>query len=277
MWSLSSSDEISTKLRESYKQNRHADDENQPLSVQPWGRDGDKRRYFLIEGQDDTNFRVYRENHRYTRNAQWYSMGGNIEEIRTLANKLEQEDGSQAARTLSGRMVNAISRFEAGEEVRDIAAPCSRMNHETNTKDRNDAVANTDKRAAQPLLALNLDSLSTKDEPEASECAIPSTMATTKTRMTPKLSLTPLRIAARLANPDVAHRPTSDLNTLQAVDRSGQGKVESMVLACSARRLQARMSSLLARTEKVVTVSNRSGLRREHLVPLEEQSMARAV
>jgi hypothetical protein len=117
MWSLSSSEEISTKIRDSYKQTRHAEDENQPLSVQPWGRDCDKRRYFLIEGQDDTYFRVYRENHRYTRNAQWYNMAGNIDEIRVLAEKLEKEDGSQAARTLSVRMTQAITRFEAGEEV----------------------------------------------------------------------------------------------------------------------------------------------------------------
>lgn len=118
MWSLSSSDEISNKIKDSYKQTRHAEDENQPLSVQPWGRDCDKRRYFLIEGQDDTFFRVYRENHRYTRNAQWYNMAGNIDEIRALAEKLEKEDGSQAARTLSVRMTQAITRFEAGEEVR---------------------------------------------------------------------------------------------------------------------------------------------------------------
>jgi hypothetical protein len=117
MWSLSSSEEISTKIRDSYKQTRHAEDENQPLSVQPWGRDADKRRYFLIEGQDDTFFRVYRENHRYTRNAQWYNMAGNIEEVRLLAEKLEKEDSSQAARTLSIRMMQAITRFEAGEEV----------------------------------------------------------------------------------------------------------------------------------------------------------------
>lgn len=117
MWSLSSSEEISNKIKDSYKQTRHAEDENQPLSVQPWGRDCDKRRYFLIEGQDDTYFRVYRENHRYTRNAQWYNMAGNIDEIRVLAEKLEKEDGSQAARTLSVRMTQAITRFEAGEEV----------------------------------------------------------------------------------------------------------------------------------------------------------------
>lgn len=117
MWSLSSSDAISITIKDSYKQSRHADDENQPLSVQPWGRDGDKRRYFLVEGQDDTNFRVYREAHRYTRNAQWYNMAGSIEEVRVLAEKLEKEDSTQAARTLSQRIINAVPRFEATEEA----------------------------------------------------------------------------------------------------------------------------------------------------------------
>ncbi|QIW98534.1 hypothetical protein AMS68_004052 [Peltaster fructicola] len=117
MWSLTSSEEISAIIRNSYKQNRHNDDENQPLSVQPWGRDGDKRRYFLVEGQDDTSFRVYREGHRSVKNIQWYSMAGDIEEVKVLAEKLDKDDGSQAARTLAQRMLAAIPRFEATEEV----------------------------------------------------------------------------------------------------------------------------------------------------------------
>nr|OQO24374.1 hypothetical protein B0A51_06445 [Rachicladosporium sp. CCFEE 5018] len=118
MWSLNSSELISAIIKDSYKQTRHSDDENQPLSVQPWGRDGDKRRYFLIEGQDDTTFRVYREANRYTKNFQWYNMAGNIDELRVLAEKLEKEDGSQVARTLGQRMLNAIPRFEASVEKR---------------------------------------------------------------------------------------------------------------------------------------------------------------
>nr|OQO24715.1 hypothetical protein B0A51_05915 [Rachicladosporium sp. CCFEE 5018] len=118
MWSLNSSELISAIIKDSYKQTRHSDDENQPLSVQPWGRDGDKRRYFLIEGQDDTTFRVYREANRYTKNFQWYNMAGNIDELRVLAEKLEKEDGSPVARTLGQRMLNAIPRFEASVEKR---------------------------------------------------------------------------------------------------------------------------------------------------------------
>ena len=42
---------------------------------------------------------------------------GDIEEIKTLAHKLETVDGTQAARTLSARMLAAVPRFEATEEV----------------------------------------------------------------------------------------------------------------------------------------------------------------
>lgn len=118
MWSLSSSEAVQAVIKDRYKQSRHNDDENQPLSVQPWGVDGDKRRYFLIQGQDDTGFRVYREHSRHTKNATWYNQAGDIEEVKQLAEKLESVDRSQAARRLAGRITNAIPMFEATEEVR---------------------------------------------------------------------------------------------------------------------------------------------------------------
>lgn len=117
MWSLSSSEAVQTMLKEKYKQQRHNDDENQPLSVQPWGVDGDKRRYFLVQGLDDTSFRVYREGSRHTRNAHWYNQAGTIDEVRALAKKLEEVDGTQAARRLAGKMLAAVPTFEATEEV----------------------------------------------------------------------------------------------------------------------------------------------------------------
>ncbi|KAF2718673.1 hypothetical protein K431DRAFT_274252 [Polychaeton citri CBS 116435] len=122
LWSLSSSEVIQALIKEAYKQQRHGDDENQPRSVQPWGLDGEKRRYFLVEGQDDTAFRVYRESGRYnkTKECQWIHVAGSIEEVRALANKLESKeyDASQAARRLASRMVVAIPRFEATDEKR---------------------------------------------------------------------------------------------------------------------------------------------------------------
>jgi hypothetical protein len=117
MWSLHSSDAINNIMKDSYKQSRHDDDLNQPLSVQPWGRDGDKRRYWLIEGRDDTPFRVYRESNPALKTNTWRSVVGTIEELRALAEKLENEDGTQAARRLGKSMLDAIPRFEATEVV----------------------------------------------------------------------------------------------------------------------------------------------------------------
>jgi len=103
-------------IKESYKQQRHDDDLNQPLSVQPWGRDGDKRRYWLVEGQDDTHFRLYRESNPVLKHNTWRSVAGSIDELKGAAEKLG-EDGSQAARRLKERILISIPRFEASEEV----------------------------------------------------------------------------------------------------------------------------------------------------------------
>jgi hypothetical protein len=96
---------------------RDRQDTNIPLSVQPWGRDGDKRRYWLVEGQNDTHFRIYRESDPKAKNVQWISIAGNIEELRALATKLEEEDGHKEAKALGERMLNAVPRFEASENV----------------------------------------------------------------------------------------------------------------------------------------------------------------
>lgn len=119
LWALSSSDIVRGIISTSYKQSRHDDDLNQPLSVQPWGSDGDRRRYFLIEGLDDTHFRVYREsNYTALHKRTWWSVASDIDELKQLAHKLETEDGGQKARVLSGKILAAVPRFEATEEVR---------------------------------------------------------------------------------------------------------------------------------------------------------------
>ena len=117
LWALASSDAVQAVIKDSYKQARHDDDLNQPLSVQAWGQDGDKRRYWLVEGQDDTNFRLYRESNIKLKNNTWWSVAGNIEELKRVGEQLKEE-GSQAARRLSERINLAIPRFEATEEVR---------------------------------------------------------------------------------------------------------------------------------------------------------------
>ena len=103
-------------IKDSYKQSRQEDDLNQPLSVQPWGTDGDKRRFWLIEGQEDTSFRLYREGSRTVKNPTWWSVAGSIDEITDVSTKLEI-DTSQASRRLATRIKSAIPRFEATEEV----------------------------------------------------------------------------------------------------------------------------------------------------------------
>ncbi|KAF2158230.1 hypothetical protein K461DRAFT_251531 [Myriangium duriaei CBS 260.36] len=118
MWSLSSSEIISQTIKDSYKQSRHEDDLNQPLSVQPWGVDGDKRRYWLIEGQDDTSFRLYRENAKSQPDVTWWNVGGSIDELKALAERLDTKDTTQAARRLSSRIIAAVPRFEATDEKR---------------------------------------------------------------------------------------------------------------------------------------------------------------
>ncbi|KAI8941051.1 hypothetical protein NX059_002294 [Plenodomus lindquistii] len=108
-------------LADAYKARTTKDklDTNIPLSVQPWGRDGDKRRYWLVEGQNDTHFRIYRETDpKLKKNVQWLSVAGSIEELQVLAKKLEEEDGHREAKALGERMLNAVPRFEASEGKR---------------------------------------------------------------------------------------------------------------------------------------------------------------
>ena len=116
-WTLSSSDAVRTLVAQQYK-NRHDEDLNIPLSVQPWGGDGDKRRYFLIEGNDDTSFRVYRESNPAGLQRTWWSVAGSIEDLRALNHKLETVDRGPKAKTFAKRIVNSIPRFEATEEKR---------------------------------------------------------------------------------------------------------------------------------------------------------------
>ncbi|KAI9791972.1 MAG: hypothetical protein M1816_003241 [Peltula sp. TS41687] len=117
LWTLSSSEAVQAMIKESYKQARRDDDLNQPLSVQPWGQDGDRRRYWLVEGRDDTEFRLYRESDPKAKQHDWRAVAGTIEELRPVIDRLNG-DGSQAARRLSERITLAIPRFEATVQKR---------------------------------------------------------------------------------------------------------------------------------------------------------------
>lgn len=119
VWALGHSDAIKAVINAGYNGKRTNDDLNQPLSVQPWGFDSDKRRYFLVEGDDNCSFRVYREsNPAALYNRQWISVAGSIIEAKTLAEKLAKADGGPNARKLSNSILKNIPNFEEKEEKR---------------------------------------------------------------------------------------------------------------------------------------------------------------
>ena len=105
-------------FKESWKQTRRDDDKNQPRSVQPWFSDSYRRRYWLVEGQEDSFFRVYRENDAKTKKGnQWFSVAGSIEEVNALADKFVEE-GTHNAKINADKLRMAVPRFEQGEEKR---------------------------------------------------------------------------------------------------------------------------------------------------------------
>lgn len=117
LWALGYSDAVKTLINTSYNQKRSADDLNQPLSVQAWGHDSEKRRYYLVEGDDNCSFRIYREgNPAALYNRQWITVAGSIDEAKALAEKLGKDNG-QNARKLSRSILNNIANFEEKEEV----------------------------------------------------------------------------------------------------------------------------------------------------------------
>ena len=117
---------MKAKIASSYKQTRREDDLNQPLSVQPWGSDSDKHRYYLIEGLDDTHFRVFREGNYTGLKRSWWSVAGDIDELKGLAEKLSK-DGGQKGKLLSTRITAAIPRFESTEDVSSSTNSCLKL------------------------------------------------------------------------------------------------------------------------------------------------------
>jgi hypothetical protein len=118
LWSLNQSEAVQSIIKESWKQTRRDDDKNQPRSVQPWFSDSYRRRFWLIEGQEDSYFRVYRENDGKTSKTNtWFSVAGTIEEVNALADKFTEEN-TQNGRLNADKLRGAIPRFEQGEEKR---------------------------------------------------------------------------------------------------------------------------------------------------------------
>jgi hypothetical protein len=104
-------------IKESYKQTRRDDDRNQPRSVQPWFSDQYRRKYWLVEGLEDSHFRIYRENDGKTAKTNtWFSVAGSIPEVTALADKFGEEH-TQNSKVISDKLRSAIPRFEAGDDV----------------------------------------------------------------------------------------------------------------------------------------------------------------
>ncbi|KAF3935733.1 hypothetical protein ABW19_dt0209202 [Dactylella cylindrospora] len=118
LWTLRHSRAIGDVIKESYKPGRKSDDSNVPVAVQPWGMDREKNKYYLIEGKDDTYFRVYQYHiSPNCKNWTWITVAGNIDELRELAERLGQE-GSKNSKEFQERILTAIPRFEEGEQKR---------------------------------------------------------------------------------------------------------------------------------------------------------------
>ncbi|KAK6534770.1 hypothetical protein TWF281_006071 [Arthrobotrys megalospora] len=118
LWVLRHSKAVGDILKEVYKPGRKTDDSNVALAVHCWGMDREKNKYYLIEGKDDTYFRVYQEHiSPGYRNATWIAVAGTIEELKDLVERLAQE-GSKNAKELQGKILAAIPRFEEGEQKR---------------------------------------------------------------------------------------------------------------------------------------------------------------
>ena len=117
LFAMSSSKAVRDIIDQAYKGKRQEDDSNIKLSVQPWGSDSDKRRYFLVEGLDDTSFRVFRESNPAGFNRTWWNMAGSIDELKFLTGRLETHDRGPKAKKLAVKLTDEIPRFEATEEV----------------------------------------------------------------------------------------------------------------------------------------------------------------
>lgn len=116
LWTMQSSRTVKDIIDNAYKNKRQEDDLNQPLSVQPLGSDSDKRRYFLIEGPENTSFRIYRESNPAGFQRTWWSVAGSIEEVHALTDKLITADGAPKARKLGQKLQEQIPHFEESLE-----------------------------------------------------------------------------------------------------------------------------------------------------------------
>lgn len=70
-------------------------------------------------------------------------MAGSIEELKVLSEKLETKDGGPKAKRFAQKIMSAMPRFEAGEEVRAVVS--SELYQPADFMNRNADVVNIDR------------------------------------------------------------------------------------------------------------------------------------
>ncbi|KAK9238886.1 hypothetical protein V1525DRAFT_340462 [Lipomyces kononenkoae] len=117
-WSLISSDGVRKVLSNGYSGNRLEDDRNCELAVSPIGMDSERRRYYLVEGLNDTRFRLFRETNPRKRFVNWTSVASTHDELRRYIEELKESDTSRHGKALTEKLAAELPRLEAGEQKR---------------------------------------------------------------------------------------------------------------------------------------------------------------
>ncbi|KAK9373240.1 uncharacterized protein V1513DRAFT_459947 [Lipomyces chichibuensis] len=117
-WSLISSEAVRKILSNGYSGNRLEDDRNCELAVSAIGMDSERRRYYLVEGLNDTRFRLFRETNPRKRLVNWTPVASTHDELQRYIDELKGSDTSRHAKALTEKLAAELPRLEAGEQRR---------------------------------------------------------------------------------------------------------------------------------------------------------------
>ncbi|KAK7207890.1 hypothetical protein BZA70DRAFT_29059 [Myxozyma melibiosi] len=114
-WSLTASEAVRQVLVQGYSQQRTDDDSASPLAVLPIGLDSERKRYYLIEGENDTRFRLFCETNPRQRLVNWTPVASTFAEFKEFVDKLSETDTSRNAKALVESLTEELPRLEASE------------------------------------------------------------------------------------------------------------------------------------------------------------------
>ncbi|KAK9429671.1 hypothetical protein V1505DRAFT_400910 [Lipomyces doorenjongii] len=117
-WSLISSEAVRKILLKGYSGNRLEDDRNCELAVPAIGMDSERRRYYLVEGLNDTRFRLFRETNPRKRLVNWTPVASTHDELQIYIDELRRSDTSRHAKALTEKLAAELPRLDAGEQKR---------------------------------------------------------------------------------------------------------------------------------------------------------------